>query len=121
MNKHQTNDRRDHQRYFTKDGTFVNAARSFGRIVDISLGGMKFHYLNWDKSTEMEGELDIYLNGEDIMTKVPFKVLPDDQEGATKSAQNVILKQCRIQFKKLNSTQQTELQHFILHQTAGSA
>jgi c-di-GMP-binding flagellar brake protein YcgR len=120
MNKQPNNDRRRHPRYFTNEGVFVNAARSFGRIVDISLGGMKFHYLNWDKSTEMEGELDIYLNGEDILSKLPFKVVPGRQEEESRPDNKVILKPCRVQFKNLNNAQKKKLEHFILEQTSGA-
>lgn len=99
----------------------MDASRSFGRIVNIGLGGMKFHYLNWDRSTPEEGELDIYLDGEDILQNIPFRVLPKVQEEKHAQDETVVLRECRVQFKELSKAQQGKLEHFIYHQTAGKA
>lgn len=121
MKQYFIEERRENKRYYTNEGTFVNASKNFGRIVDISLGGMKFHYLNWVANTDLEGKLDIYLNGEDILTDVHFVVLPDATTPKVKRTNKVTLKQCRVQFTQLNNTQKSKLEHFILHQTSGTA
>ena len=71
-------DRRTAPRFQAKEGAFVNAASNFGKIVNISQGGMAFNYINWDKETSDEGTMDIYLNGQDILTNLPFQIMSEN-------------------------------------------
>jgi hypothetical protein len=121
MQKELNPERREHERFKTQEGLFVNAASSFGKITDISLGGMAFNYINWHQETDKEGRLDIYQDGHDLLTDIPFKVLSENKIEDKRYSSLVSLKQCRIQFKSLDSKQKSKLADFMLHHNAGEA
>ncbi len=121
MQKEPNSERREYERFQAQEGLFVNAASSFGKITNISLGGMAFNYINWHQETDKEGKLDIYQDGHDLLTNVPFEVLSENQIEDKRYSSLVSLKQCRIQFKSLNDKQKSKLEHFMLHHNAGEA
>lgn len=113
-------ERRKDPRYRTSEGAFVNAASNFGKIVNVSMGGLCFQYINWHEDTQETGELDIYLNGQDMLNSIPFQILPAPSAKQQAEGQ-FLLKECRVKFDNLSQIQKTKLEHFILQSQAGDA
>lgn len=102
-------ERRLHKRFKAKSGSFEAKSIS-GKIVDISMGGLAFSYIddgNWtDESFDcgmLWGEKDLHL--EDI----PFKIISDCaiNDGFT------MTRRCGVKFEKLTNKQLAQLEYYI--------
>lgn len=102
-------ERRQHQRFEVREGLFKAKSIS-GKIVDISMGGLAFSYIDdgtWtDESFDcgmLWGEKDLHL--EDI----PFKIISDCaiNEGLT------ITRRCGVKFERLSPKQLAQLEYYI--------
>ena len=102
-------ERRQHKRFKVKSGTFKAKSIS-GEIVDISMGGLAFSYIddgNWtDESFDcgmLWGEKDLRL--EDI----PFKIISDCAINDGLS----MTRRCGVKFEKLTPRQVAKLEYYI--------
>lgn len=109
-------ERRLHPRFSTREWTSVAViGDDFGlpyHIVNISGGGMAFHYLNQSPLPLTDSQMDIYLGKELFVGRLPVTVVNDRQ-----LADNFIAKRhCSVRFGKLTPAQQIQLQAFIHYQ-----
>ncbi len=102
-------ERRQDQRFKVKSGTFKSESKS-GDIVDISMGGLSFSYVdsaNWTDETfdcgMLMGENDLCL--EDI----PLKIISDCAINRGLS----ITRRCGVKFEKLTPKQMAQLEYYI--------
>ena len=107
--KKELEERRIHPRHPVKSGTITINNRT-GEIIDISMGGLAFSYLereDWDGVTFdcgiLFGENDLCI--EDL----PLKIISDC---AINSGISVI-RRCGVQFGKLTTKQMAQLEYFI--------
>jgi hypothetical protein len=107
--KNDRKDRRQHQRHQVKSGSITINNKS-GEIIDISMGGLAFSYLDrHDWSYEsfdrgmLLGEMELCL--EDI----PLKVISDCAINSGLS----IIRRCGVKFEKLTPKQLAQLEYFI--------
>ena len=78
-------------------------------LIDISEGGMAFRYLNENPLAFTDSQMDIYINRDLYVGRLPATVVAD-----FKSAGGLISRRrCCVQFGTLTPAQQTQLQAFI--------
>lgn len=103
-------ERREHKRFKTKSATVQIDEQKFGQIIDISMGGMAFSYIDrgdWDE----EGlDLGILLGEKDLcVADMPLKVISDCAIGGGLS----IIRRCGVEFGELSKKQMSQLEYFI--------
>ena len=93
---------------------------ALGPVVDISMGGLSFRYIDDKPGKPMTNLFGIFLGSENILIDkiqsqvIADKIIPQD----TSFLQNKS-RQCSIQFVDLTSDQQKKLEDFILTKTQG--
>jgi c-di-GMP-binding flagellar brake protein YcgR len=110
-------ERRRHPRYLVKERSLVEVTGDqFGlpyHLVDISEGGMAFRYLNSSQLSLTGSQMDIYLNNDLQVGRLPVTVVADRQ-----LADDFIPKRhCCVRFGNLTPAQQIQLRDFIRCQT----
>lgn len=114
-------ERRKHRRFQPKDGTFVATAGNLGQILNISMTGLAFSYVNWDDKTGNNGELDIIFDGNDLLNNIPYKTVSECVIENKFPSSPILMKRCGLIFGELTSSQKTLLENFIRHHTIGEA
>lgn len=110
-------ERRFHPRFSTRERTLVEVTGDqFGlpyHLVNISEGGMAFRYLNTRPLPLTGSQMDIYLDEDLYVGRLPVTVVADRQ-----LADDCIAKRhCCVRFGNLTPAQQIQLQAFIRCQT----
>jgi len=117
-------ERRAHERYRVKDGIVAvphAASMRFGRIKDISMGGLTVRYFDeeeWhDKSFEVELVMtDRYFSLDKVLINIKF-----DLENGTETPYGVLPeRQCGFEFVDLTDQQCEKLRNFLDDQAAVS-
>lgn len=113
-------ERRKHERFQILSGLFAINSH-FGQIIDISMGGLSFRYVDrgeWTDESVAEGTLfgddDLWLN------KIPIQMVSEcsAETGLSLSGSNMI-KRRGVQFGQLTPIQAFQLENFILNNTKG--
>ena len=109
-------DRRQHQRHQIKSATFNTGDRS-GEIIDISMGGLAFSYIEraeWEAEPVDRGML---LGERDLaIADIPLKVISDCAINSGIS----MVRRCSVKFVQLTQKQLDQLEYFIWANTTGS-
>ena len=125
-----TVERRKHKRYQVPAGSFVALGPHntiLGQIIDISMGGLAFRYMDSKKPTD-GSHIDIFLIERDFcLGKVPIKSVSDyeiDNTVVCKIVDGVppscrAMKRSSVQFGDLTHNQVSRLEHFIQNHTTG--
>jgi len=103
-------ERRKHKRYRAKSGTCALNSR-VGEIIDISLGGLAFRYVDrgeWDDMPPSDLGI-LFGNGDLCLEDIPLKVISDC---AINDGIN-ITRRCGVQFGELTKKQLEQLEYFI--------
>ena len=106
-------ERRRHERFKVPDGTTILTPNNFGTIVDISMSGMLFRYLNWDESSNSKSRFDTLLHGYIVLSDFPFILNRSREEYLNSNSRQWGMKQKRLQFGKLTSAQENQLKNFL--------
>jgi len=118
-------ERRQQKRFKAEEGAFaalVDQESRLGQIKDISLRGLSFRYIDGHEKLENTSELKIILGNRGLyLDKVPFKVIFDFQIENEFSFSTVSMRQIGVEFGKLSTGQQDQLNQFIEHHTIGEA
>jgi hypothetical protein len=123
---------RQHSRYQVPEGSFVTLGPSnsiLGQILDISMGGLSFRYINSqpDKPAH-ELHVDIYLSeGDMCLGRVPIKAVSDLEtpDTVTCKADGPLpvscraMRRCGVQFGEMTQGQISQLASCIQTQTIG--
>ena len=144
--KKQKIERRKHQRFPTRKGTFavIGPDRAYldkmpkmsmgqiacavyranpaklGQIIDISQGGVAFSYIDQKDRAGNSYEMDILSAGNKFyLENVFFKTIMDVDAADESAFSPIKLKRQRIQFVNLNADQKKKLKHFISNYTDG--
>lgn len=108
-------ERRLHPRHPVKTGTIIANNRT-AEIIDISMGGLAFSYLereDWDGVTFDRGML---LGENDLCIEdLPLKIISDCAINSGIS----IIRRCGVQFEKLTAKQMAQLEYFIWTNSSG--
>lgn len=107
--KKELTERRIHPRHPVKSGT-ITTSNLTGEIIDISMGGLAFSYLergDWDGVSFDRGML---LGERDLcVADLPLKVISDCAINSGLS----IIRRCGVQFGTLTPKQMAQLEYFI--------
>jgi hypothetical protein len=108
-------DQNKDKRFQVGGGAFVGVGPAFGKvglIEDIGMDGLTFRYAYSSNELE-ELYLDIFLaNGNCYLGKVPFKTVSDFETDYTPFG-SLVMRRCRVQFRKLTLQQKADLRQFI--------
>lgn len=104
-------ERREHKRFHLRDGSFAGSYPNIGEIIDISLGGILYNYMEFADDTSAErGEFVICGDDGKCLSSLPSMVVSDRVLANESSFSKIITRQRRIMFDAL-----TEDQRHILH------
>ncbi|MDF1577921.1 MAG: PilZ domain-containing protein [Desulfurivibrionaceae bacterium] len=102
-------ERRKHKRFKAKSGTF-KAANVEGEIIDISMGGFAFSYLDNGDWADETFDIGMLLGEKDLCIEdVPFKIISDCAINRGLS----ITRRCGVKFGKLTPKQLSQLEFYI--------
>jgi len=108
-------ERRRFKRYRVKSGAYtVNSSRP-GLIVDISVGGMSFNYIDRKEWPEETFRLDIVFGPEEEfrLNDIPYRIVSDRVADKGFHDSGLVVKRRGIEFGELTSEQRIRLEYFI--------
>lgn len=115
-------DRRKFTRFTPKSGTMAVSNHALGPIINISMGGFSFQYLDDTNNTLNSNLFGIFLGSEDILIdKIEGVVVLDRQIAQNSPFMQTRTRQRSIQFLDLTPEQKEKLENFILTKTQGAA
>ena len=121
MNTKAQIERRKHKRFQVQNGAFVVLSPSdtkVGRIMDISMRGLAFHYVGRKDPSNESTQLSIFSADCDFyLYKVPCETKLDLRAYIGGSSP-ISIRRCSVQFGKLTHNQVSRLEHFIQNHTA---
>ena len=105
-------ERRKHPRFKSRDGAFAvlqNRETRLGRVVDVSLGGLAFHYVDGEGPNPVAtGMLDIFTVGSSVeLRRLPVRTLSDIPLGDPAGEAGV--RRCGVAFLMLAPAQRETL------------
>jgi len=113
-------ERRKFTRFIPKDGTMAVNNHALGPVVDISMGGLSFRYMDDKSDNPMTDFFGVFLGSDNILIdKIQSQVVSDKVTSQGTSFLQTRSRQRSIQFLSLTSAQQKELENFILTKTQG--
>ena len=114
-------ERRKHKRFQVQDIAFAvlrGQADQLGQIIDISRGGLAFHYIVSGKNVKRSFELDILLAYYGLyMEKIKFKTISDFQIPNKSPFSPIIMRRHSVKFGELAPNQVSMLEEFIREYT----
>jgi len=109
-------ERRKHQRFQVQNGAFVVLTppdTKVGRIVDISMGGLAFHYVGTEESSRESTQLSIFSGDCSFyLYRVTCATVSDLRAYATGLAP-LSIRRHSVQFGELTHDHASRLEHFI--------
>ncbi|UCD86765.1 MAG: PilZ domain-containing protein [Desulfobacterales bacterium] len=122
MNAKMTVERREHERFETRDGAFILLgpdSTKLGRLIDISMGGLAFSHVARTRPPDELFELDLFLvEGDFYLDKVPYEIISDFKTYDNHFG-SITMRRCGVQFGSLTQSQISELEYFIQNHTTG--
>ena len=110
-------DQRKFARYPAMQGTIVAlqpSAEILGQMIDISLRGLSFRYIDTGSTDDNSCELVILMAKPQFhLDRLPFRSVADFELPNEFSFSTIPVRRRCISFKPLNPTQQTKLEDFI--------
>ena len=117
IGKDKCKERRRLQRYLTAGEAFAvikNHEGKLGQVVDISLRGLAFKYIEDDKPAEGNVEIDIYISPKKLRIKDIEATIIGDHMIENDMAWSVIrMRRMSVAFTNLTETQQTMIQGIL--------
>ncbi len=129
MRKEEIVERRTHKRFRAQDGAFAVAGMPPqphfippGQIVDVSRGGLAFHYVAGDEKEGPNGSFELVIllaNKNFHIDKVPFETISDFEIANEVPFSSITMRRRGVQFGKLTDKQISQLDYFIRNHTIG--
>lgn len=114
-------ERRKFKRYRPKGGTIAISEHALGPVINISMGGLSFRYLEGIPTKTHPNSLGIFLGSDDILIdKIPSQVISDQLIPQQSLFLKTSTRQRSIQFLNLNERQRQSLKDFINEKTQGA-
>lgn len=102
-------ERRSHKRFNIKKCTIAVSAK-LGQVVDISMGGLSFSYIETGNWVKESSPLATLFGPDDLcIDEFPMRIISDCSLGNGVS----MLRRCGVEFGELNQKQISQLEHFI--------
>ncbi len=122
MNGKVGRERRGFKRYRVKNGFFAMDSTRFGRIIDISLGGLSFTCLRqeeWDPVNQGMGH--IFGNDDLCLEQVAFR-LRSSRPGTSHIPRSTIkMQRLSLEFVGIDEKQKAKIKNFIINNCEGEA
>lgn len=114
-------ERRSHKRHKVLDVSAVVGARRVGHILDMSLGGLSFSYIEYKELPSEKLELGIVFgkNGR-YLEKLPARIVSDHVFSHGPEAHPVVIRRCSMQFLSFDEAQLLDLTAFIDDHSKGT-
>lgn len=106
-------DRRKHRRYSLRQGVFAGFRPNMGEIIDISIGGILFHYLEFSKEANEKSDFVICSEDGCCLDSFPCRVVSDRVLANESSLSQIVTRQRRVMFDQLTEEQHRLLNDFI--------
>jgi len=107
-------ERRLHTRFRPKDGTMAVSHHVLGPIINISMGGLAFRYMNETTNKEVSDILGIFLGSDNILIEeLTTKFISDKIVSSGSTFLQISTRQRSIQFIHLTKPQRIKLEDFI--------
>ncbi len=109
-------DKRFFRRFRVQDGTFADVKSHYvtiGPIIDISVKGLAFHYIDSGHRISNQAEMNIWAANRLCLADVCFTVASDLALRARHEKAPMDLKRCGVKFRKMSPAQKSELKSFI--------
>lgn len=115
-------ERRKHQRFETKDVAFAilktNREEELGQIVNISMGGLAFHYFIGNREFQPAERLDVLLADRGIhVENIKFRVVEDYELVNELPFSSITKREQRVLFNDLSDAQIQGIDSFIRRHT----
>ncbi len=111
-------ERRHHKRFRVKEDALVFLGRDTGTILDISQGGLSFHYAVFDEQPPIPQHLDIFLSQSHYyLPDLPVSLVHEVQTLPHSIFNFLRVKRLSMKFGALSSEQQARLEDLITHNT----
>ena len=115
-------ERRKHERFQAKDGTFASLCDKFavlGQIMNISHGGLAFSYVSSRLRSQESPALHIASTDRTFYLRmIPFSSVWDRPIPQAYSLGHITLRQCGVQFDGLTDEQKFDLKWFVKNYTS---
>ncbi|MBW1771210.1 MAG: PilZ domain-containing protein [Deltaproteobacteria bacterium] len=109
-------ERRRHKRFQVQNGAFVVLTPSdtkVGRIMDINMNGLAFHYIGTEEPSNESTEISIFSGDCGFyLYRIPCETVVDLKAYASHSAP-ISIRRCSVQFGDLTPDRVFRLEHFI--------
>lgn len=106
-------ERRKHRRYNLRQGVFAGFRPNMGEIIDISIGGVLFHYLEFTKSFYEKNDFIVCSEDGCCLDSFPCRIVSDRLLASESSLSQIVTRQRRVMFDPLSKEQQDLLYDFI--------
>jgi hypothetical protein len=110
-------ERRKNKRYKAKEGAYAAISphsRRLGQIIDISMGGLSFKYIDNNDETEEKPERSIFLSSLGYYVgELPFKTIDDYEITNYPSFSSMKLRKRRVKFTELSFKQLFDLDFYL--------
>ena len=117
-------EKRKYHRYPAREGAIVAFkphARLLGQMIDISLGGLAFRYIESEEQPDQPIELIILVAHHSFrLDKVPFKTVYDHEIIDHIAFSSIKMRRCNVEFGNLSEIQISAVQDFIMNHTVTS-
>ena len=106
-------ERREYPRYTLNSEAYAGAYPRIGEIVNISLGGVLYHYLDILAAREGDDKFVLYDDNGCCLEEIPFETVSDKLVANESSFSRFATRQCRVKFGPLSDKQKLALEMFI--------
>ncbi|MBU1138109.1 MAG: PilZ domain-containing protein [Proteobacteria bacterium] len=114
-------ERRQFVRYRPKGGTIAVNNHVLGPVINISMGGLSFRYLEGGSTDSPSDSLGIFLGSDDILIDhIATKMISDQLIAQGSVFLKTSTRQRSIQFLNLSEKQRKNLTEFINNKTQGT-
>lgn len=111
-------ERRRHQRFRVKDDALVFLGKETGTILDISMGGLAFHYAVFEEQPPIPCHLDIFLaESRFYLPHLPVSLVNEVQTLPHSIFNFLRVKRLSMKFGALSSEQRARLEDLITRNT----
>ncbi len=125
VGRKRTVERRKNKRYKAVEGAYAAISpksRKLGQIIDISMGGLCFKYIDTSKTDEHDEQLPeetVFLSSMGYYVgDLPFKTIDDYEVTNTPSFSSMKVRKRHVQFKDLSFKQLFDLDYYLRNNVA---
>ncbi len=115
-------EKRKYDRYPAREGAIVALKphdRMLGQMIDISLGGLAFRYIEGEEKSGQPIELIILVANHSFrLDKVPFRTVSDQEITNDISFSSIKMRRRSVEFGNLSIIQKSAVKYFIMNHTA---